>query len=200
MARHDVPAQVGPPFITADGAVNIAISTADTTGDEAPCNTRDRRVLRTIQLMRIETTGAVTVAPVFEYPPSPIDVDVVIHLVLPDDHGGQLVMWSEQVGGRLERHRVVRVNGEQRIPFVLPTYGEIILAEEDLGVTTDGTTIVGFDITTGELLWTLGGASDGRFGQLRALAGGGFQVTTERGVEVVDRAGKRRVVVASGRQ
>jgi hypothetical protein len=89
---------------------------------------------------------------------------------------------------------VVRVIGERLIDFHLPALGPMIIAERDLGVTTDGRTIVAFDVTTGKILWTHRAAPGGSFRILTAEGGGGLTVVTERGVEHFDHFGHRVLV------
>jgi hypothetical protein len=142
--------------------------------------------------MEVSQDGEVRYRTVFEYPPATGDrLEVVLNKVLPDGHGGQLVAWSARAGRQPTEYMAVRVSGEQLTPFHLPALGAMILAEEDMGVTTDGRTLVGFDVTTGAILWTHRAAPTGSFRLLTAVGGGGFTVATERGVERVDRAGHR---------
>jgi hypothetical protein len=83
------------------------------------------------------------------------------------------------------------VTEERLLAFHLPALGETLLAENDMGVTCDGRTIVGFDVTTGKTLWTHQATPGGSFRLITAVHGGGLTVATERGIEHIDRQGQR---------
>jgi hypothetical protein len=68
-----------------------------------------------------------------------------------------------------------------------------------MGVTCDGGTIVGFDIPTGKVLWTHRATPTGTLRMITAVGGGGLTVITERGIERIDRAGRRELLVADWR-
>jgi hypothetical protein len=191
--RSDRPAEVSvSPTVLEDGAIHLAVSTTDDIEDAFPCQKGTTSRRRRVQHLEVSQDGEVSYRTVFEYPPATGDrLEVVLNKVLPDGHGGQLVAWSARAGRQPTEYMAVRVSGEQLMPFHLPALGAMILAEEDMGVTTDGRTLVGFDVTTGGILWTQRAAPAGSFRLLTAVGGGGFTMATERGVERVDRAGHR---------
>jgi hypothetical protein len=193
--RRDRPTEVGAPTVLGGGTVNLALSTTQDVEDALPCGKGAIRRQRTVQQMQVSPDGRVTYRTVYAYPPSGDRIDVVLNRVLPDGHGGQLVAWSARIGRQPVEYTMVRVIDERLITFHLPALGVMVVGEEDLGVTTDGRTIVGFDVTSGEVLWSYLAPANGSFRILHALDGGGLTVATERGIEHIDRAG-RRVLMA----
>jgi hypothetical protein len=196
----DRPAEVGGPTVLLPDTVNLAFSTTRDVEDALPCGKGTVRRQRTIHQMQVSPDGQVTYRTIYEYPPMSGDpIEIALSRVLPDGHGGQLVAWSARIGRQPVEYTMVRVTDDRLIPFRLPALGETVVGMEDLAVTTDGRTIVGFDVTSGQILWLHHAPPNGTFRALHALDSGGLRVITERGLEYIDRAGHRTLLAEQSR-
>ena len=74
--------------------------------------------------------------------------------VVPDGHGGQLAPWVARFESGLVESRLMHITPEGNQEFVLPAAGEIYLMGKDLAATTDGGTLVVFNVLTGAVRWT----------------------------------------------
>jgi hypothetical protein len=197
--RRDRPAEVGMTPTVLWTAVHLAFSTIDDVTDAEPDVRGGLSGRRTIQHMQIEFDGSASYRTVHQYALKPGErVDVTISPVLPDGHGGQLVAWVARRNGQPPEYMVVRVIEGRLIPYQLPVLaaGNMVIGTDDVGATTDGRTLVAFDVTDGKVLWTHSAPEGGFFRDLHALDGARLDVSTERGLEQFDRAGGRRLLAS----
>jgi hypothetical protein len=72
-----------------------------------------------------------------------------------DGQNGYLAPWTLGASdGSLQESRVTHITANGRQDYVLPLAGQIYRLGSDLGVMTDGKTVVAFHLMSGEVKWT----------------------------------------------
>jgi hypothetical protein len=102
--------------------------------------------------------------------------------MVPDGHGGQLAPWVARFNGGLVESRLMHITPEGSQEFVLPAAGEIYLMGKDLAATTDGGTLVVFNVLTGAVRWTRSFPDKGV--RILSTANGGLMIAA-RGTSIL---------------
>lgn len=185
--RAASPAQAGPATIPDGREAAVQFVLNDVVLDDAAGGVR--KVRRRVNLMRLDPSGKTRVQPLTEFIANsePELPTIRLHFVVPDGHDALLaLMRLEFADGRVEG-RVVRLLGDARTSYQLPTAGEYVLGE-DWAYTTDGRTLVAFDPASGAVQWSHRSDSE-PFELLYAVHGGGVSIRQGDVVQRLNGAG-----------
>jgi hypothetical protein len=152
-----LPAQVGPPAAQLDGSIMFALVRSDDREDFERCGSVSGRLQRSVQLATITpTVKKIDLLRMYEVPAGSKPPTVTMFPVIGDGHGGFLVPWiAEYRDTGAKESKVMRISAEEPLEFTLPAVGKIWLSDrEDLAATTDGSTVVVFNVLTGAVRWS----------------------------------------------
>ena len=151
-AARMVPAQVGPPAAQLDGSLMFEIVTSDGLENFERCGSVSGYVRRNIMLATVKgQVKHVDSLRLYEVPAGSTPPTVTLHPVSGDGHGGFLAPWTAAFGdGNTRESRVTHIADAGQQEYSLPVAGPIWLAgKDDLALTSDGSTIVVFNVLTG---------------------------------------------------
>lgn len=116
----------------------------------------------------------------FQKPELPI---LTLAGIYPDGHGALVALMRRRYTDTRSDGFVVRLEGETRSSYSLPTVGEYVLGENDEALTSDHRTLVSFNVRTGKVRWTYTAPDDGAVQIEFAAAGGGAVVVLSGGIQ-----------------
>lgn len=189
-AARDVPPEMGPATILADGSVTFEMVQASDLEDFGQCGSVSGYFRRNLQVVTTAAANGPSVELIGQYevvPTSPAPV-VKMFQITDDGHGGRLVPWTVQYADTPPESHVARLTTDGRQDFPLPAASDIVKLSADLGAMIDGKTLVVFDLVTGEKKWARvfpkGGA------RILPAPPGTLIVVHPQGTEMLDETGR----------
>jgi hypothetical protein len=152
---RELPAEVGPLSVGPKEALTFAMLNTDSLEDFSVCGEVSGKTRQTLRAAIITADGPrVETVLSDEVPAGTLLPKIQLFPIGSDGQDGHLVPWTMSPGGGepLES-RVTHITPGGRQEYVMPVAGPIKRVK-DVGAMTDGKTLIGFRLMTGDVLWT----------------------------------------------
>jgi hypothetical protein len=205
------PSEAGAPMTSAAGSVILEVLVSSDVRDALPCASGGTvSIVNSLRLLKVKEDGTTDWQTIREFTyrgsPDSREAEAVPSAepseVIPDGQGGFQAAWTYSVDfpRREIEARITRITRKERKEFSLPLPGwggtpwepsdsNMVLGEETTGMAKVGSTVVAYDVVTGQVKWVWRAALGG-VRILTSLAGNGLLITNRGEVVMLDASGK----------